>query len=82
MKLIVYTQAPEAADYDTATTLERFEHQGHPWRKVLLENSSYRVRYQCERYGSFLRGFPRLDDPRDENPEGPVLVDFNDGGAL
>ena len=75
VKTIVYTQAPEAADYSYSTTVENFEiteyGQTLKWRKVEVNTSLYRTRYQCGRYGSFLRGATTLDDPR--------LVPFGEG---
>lgn len=68
--LVVFTGAPEAADYDTAKTVEEFECAACPggtpmaWRKVEITAEPYRVAYQCDRYRSFLRGCPTLDDPR------------------
>lgn len=68
--VVVFTGAPEAADYSTAKTVETFEaaaYQGAPlkaWRKVVLTNTAGRVAYQCDRYRSFLGGCPTLDDPR------------------
>lgn len=70
MTTIVYTGAPEAADYTYATTIEVFECAACPdgtpktWRKVEITEESYRVAYQCDRYRSFLGGCPTLDDPR------------------
>jgi len=68
--IIVYTGAPEAADYSQSKTLETFEHPVHPgakaktWRKVEITEEPYRIAYQCDRYHSFLGGWPTLDDPR------------------
>jgi hypothetical protein len=68
--MVVFTGAPEAADYDTAKTLEVFEYvvcvgaRPRTWRKVEVEADDYRTAYQCDRYGSFLGGCPTLDDPR------------------
>ena len=68
--IIVYTGAPEAADYAQTTHLETFEcaaFEGAPmmtWRKVSITEQLYRVAYQCDRYRSFLGGCPTLDDPR------------------
>ncbi len=68
---IVYTGAPEAADYEPTTKhLETFEAVACPgatpmtWRKVEITNEPYRIAYQCDRYRSFLGGCPTLDDPR------------------
>lgn len=65
---IVFTGAPEAADYAHTTTVEVFDHTeyGHTktWRKVAIHADPYRTAYQCDRYGSFLGGCPVLDDPR------------------
>lgn len=70
-KTIVFTGAPEAADYSHTTTLECFEHTDFPgsskpkaWRKVEINADRYRTNYQCDRYGSFLGGCTTLDDPR------------------
>ena len=70
-KTIVYTGAPQAADYEPATQhLESFEAAACPgatmkmWRKVEITNDQYRTAYQCDRYGSFIGGCPTLDDPR------------------
>ena len=68
--VIVFTGAPEAADYSQSKTLETFEAAPFPgasmktWRKVEITEDSYRIAYQCDRYGSFLGGCPTLDDPR------------------
>ena len=67
---IVFTGAPECADYHTSKTLEVFECAAYPggkmkeWRKVAITNDAHRTAYQCDRYGSFLGGCPTLDDPR------------------
>jgi len=69
--VVVFTGAPEAADYSTAKTVETFEasaFRGAPlktWRKVEICNTPGRVAYQCDRYRSFLNGCPTLDDPRE-----------------
>jgi L-lactate utilization protein LutB len=70
-KTIVYTGAPQDADYEPTTkTIETFEVVLVPggrskiWRKVEITNDQYRTAYQCDRYGSFLGGCPTLDDPR------------------
>ena len=71
MKTVVFTGAPEDADYETAKTLETFEHAVCPgaklkkWRKVEIVNDFYRTAYQCDRYASFLGGLVTLDDPRE-----------------
>ena len=71
MTTIIYTGAPEAADYAHTKTLETFQAAVCPgaplktWRKVAIEADDYRTAYQCDRYGSFLGGCPTLDDPRD-----------------
>lgn len=68
---IVYTGAPEAADYHTAKTLEVFEcpvfafGAVKEWRKVAITADAYRTAYQCDRYNSFLGGLATLDDPRE-----------------
>lgn len=68
--VIVYTGAPEAADYSQSTTVETFECTAFPggtpktWRKVEITENLYRIAYQCDRYTSFLGGCPTLDDPR------------------
>lgn len=70
IKTIVFTGAPEAADYAYTTTLETFEAAACPgaplkkWRKVEINIGSYQTAYQCDRYRSFLGGCPTLDDPR------------------
>ena len=68
---IVYTGAPQAADYEPSTKhLESFEYPPCPgakpkaWRKVEITNDRYRTAYQCDRYRSFLGGCPTLYDPR------------------
>lgn len=68
---VVYTGAPQAADYEPTTKhVESFEHAVCPgaklktWRKVEITNDLYRTAYQCDRYGSFIGGCPTLDDPR------------------
>lgn len=68
---IVYTTAPEAADYEwLAKSVEVFEHSlfqnARPltWRKVEITADPYRTAYQCDRYRSFLVGIVTLDDPR------------------
>lgn len=65
---VVYTRAPKAADYSYTKTLEEFECGGPvyagKWRKVEVCEDEYRVRYQCARYASFLRGFAVTEDPR------------------
>jgi len=68
---VVYTGAPQAADYEPTTRhVETFECAVHPlakprtWRKVEITNDFYRTAYQCDRYRSFLGGCPTLDDPR------------------
>ena len=69
--IIVYTGAPEAADYSQSTTVEVFEAAACPgapmktWRKVAITEQFYRIAYQCDRYWSFLGGCPTLDDPRE-----------------
>ena len=63
--LIVYTGAPPAADYQSATTLDTFIFEDKPVRKVQIVDTDYRVKYQCARYGSFLGGRALLDDPRE-----------------
>lgn len=69
--VIVYTGAPQAADYEPTTKhLETFEAVACPgakpkvWRKVEITNEPYRIAYQCDRYNSFLGGCATLDDPR------------------
>ncbi len=68
--IIVFTGAPEAADYSQSTTVEVFEcapFEGAAtkhWRKVEVTNEPHRMAYQCDRYASFLGGCPTLDDPR------------------
>lgn len=71
MTTIVFTTAPQAADYDPTTRhVESFDLAVFPgttprtWRKVEITNDAYRTAYQCDRYGSFLGGTPTLDDPR------------------
>lgn len=70
MVTIVYTGAPEAADYEYAKTIEHFSHavvhgaKTKSWRKVAIDADPYRTGYQCDRYRSFLGGCPTLDDPR------------------
>lgn len=66
---IVYTGAPQGADYEPSTReLEVFEFEDFGrrmmCRKVAITNDAYRTAYQCDRYGSFLGGFATLDDPR------------------
>lgn len=81
--MIVYTMAPEAADYEYSKTLETFEvkvFRDQPWvfRKVEIQTDEFRTLYQCARYRSFLGGTPWLDDPR-EIPLGegrPAPVEF------
>jgi len=66
---IVFTGAPEAADYSQTKTLETFTVTAYgatkTWRKVEIIADSYRTAYQCDRYGSFLGGCATLDDPRE-----------------
>jgi len=68
---IVFTGAPEAADYSKTRTVETFECAAYPggkmktWRKVEISADAYRTAYQCDRYASFLGGCPTLDDPRE-----------------
>lgn len=68
--VIVFTGAPEAADYSQTTHLESFSCAAYPggkekeWRKVEITEDLYRIAYQCDRYGSFLGGCATLDDPR------------------
>jgi hypothetical protein len=69
---IVYTRAPQAADYEPTTVqVETFEASCFPggkpltWRKVAITNDPYRTAYQCDRYASFLGGWATLDDPRE-----------------
>ena len=67
---IVFTGAPEAADYSQSKTVETFQCAACPgaalktWRKVEITADPYRTAYQCDRYGSFLGGHATLDDPR------------------
>jgi hypothetical protein len=75
-KTVVFTGAPEAADYGQTTHQETFTAEAYPgdkrrkeWRKVVIEADAYRTAYQCDRYTSFLGGCPTLDDPR-EHPIG------------
>lgn len=71
IKTIIFTLAPEGADYSYATTLETFEavpycgQSAKTFRKVEINASNYQTRYQILRYGSFLGGFPTMDDPRE-----------------
>jgi hypothetical protein len=68
--VIIFTGAPEAADYSQTTHLETFECAACPgarpktWRKVSITEQLYRIAYQCDRYWSFPGGCPTLDDPR------------------
>lgn len=68
--VIVFTGAPEAADYSQAKTIETFECAPFPgasmktWRKVEITEELHRIAYQCDRYGSFLGDCTTLDDPR------------------
>lgn len=71
----VYTTAPEAYDYRTATTVETFPcpyagERGKPWRKVRIREKGatlgrvkYLANYQCGRYQSGMNA-ARFDDPR------------------
>jgi len=61
---VVFTGAPQAADYSYTTELERFTVDGKDWRKVRIQVRRYQRNYQCDRYGSFNGGCPVLDDPR------------------
>ena len=67
---IIYTGAPQAADYDYTVELEVFQHSTftgdapRTWRKVKITADSYHTAYQCDRYGSFIGGCPTMDDPR------------------
>lgn len=66
---IIFTGAPQAADYATTREVEVFcaAYPGgtlKTWRKVAVTNDRYRTAYQCDRYTSFLGGCPTLDDPR------------------
>ena len=68
--VVVFTGAPDAADYSQSKPLETFECPAFPggtpktWRKVEITEEPYRIAYQCDRYRSFLGGCPTLDDPR------------------
>lgn len=68
--VIVFTGAPEAADYSQSKTVETFDCAACPgakpktWRKVAITEQLYRIAYQCDRYDSFLGGCATLDDPR------------------
>jgi len=70
IKTVVFTGAPQAADYSQTTEVETFECAAYPggkpkaWRKVEINADLYRTAYQCDRYGSFLGGCTTLDDPR------------------
>jgi len=68
---IIFTGAPEAADYAHTEHQEMFTAEAYPgdkrpkaWRKVAITADRYRTAYQCDRYRSFLGGCPTLDDPR------------------
>ena len=76
-EVFLYTTAPEAYDYSTATTVETFEcpvGAKSTWRKVRIacpHSSNERVlflqRYQMGRYASGLNA-SRIDDPREGSP--------------
>jgi len=76
--LVVYTRAPDGADYEYAETLERFAVKrgdyldGATWRKVKITAGDYHTAYQCGRYASFLGGIAVLDDPRLPGAPRPV----------
>lgn len=63
---VYFTTAPEAYDYSTVKeTLETFELNNKTWRKIRLVETSYRIEYQINRYGSGCNA-TREEDPRIE----------------